>query len=932
MNKMELNKPMAAHNFSDRSNNLVLCRQPGFRHYLVFSLISLFFVFPFNTATANEGVSSHPVDSELMVESSKLTFLPLKVFDTKEPDVFFDLVNNALKDVLAVHAIDLVSMEKAAVLLPPPMAWPLNKEEAKPLFSVLQSRFIASGSVTRAGEAISVDLSILDSRGVPSVGYFFDISESDAELPAMLARLLDKILAFTDRTSTIATIGIKGNERVDSGAILRYIQSRKGDRINNKKLAQDLKEIFKMGFFEDVRIDSTSTPEGLVITFLVKEKPLIHEIVIKGNDKLEEEAVLEVLTVQKSSIVNANEVRKSIQNIRQLYKEKGYYNTKVVAKLSYPDTGKVKIRFVIKEGKKIFVKKIDLIGNESFSDRKIKKLMVLKEKGLLSFITDAGLLKLGMLEHDAARINAFYHNNGFIEAKVSKPKVVAQEEWLFVSINIAEGPRYTVGAVDVTGDLIVDKDELLKKLKILDEKFMNRKMIREDVLRITDFYAEKGFAFAEVHPRIESNPENKEVRLNFKITKGSLVSINRIIIKGNTDTRDKVIRRRMVIKEKGLFNTKALKMSKARIQRLGFFEDVTITPEPTLEDDKMDIIVRIKEQPTGSFSIGAGYSSAESLLFQAEITKNNFLGRGQKLSFKGKTSGYTTRYNINFTEPAFLDTKLLTGIDLFDWKRRYDDYTKDSQGFSIRFGYPIWERWTMYWSYGYDSTGLQDVSDTTSKEILASEGVTNSVKLGFGRDTRNRGYDANVGSKYSIRFKYAGKPLGGDFAFSSVEADSSWFFTGDKFLFHPFFKPTTFHFKLAAGYVQRNSGGKLPVYEKYYLGGINTIRGFDLGRISPKDPLTGERVGGDKMWYTNLEYIFPLIADAGLKGVLFFDAGNVYGVGKGWQFRKWVRASTGVGFRWLSPMGPLRLEWGYNLDPEDDEDQSNWDFTIGGLF
>ncbi len=928
---MEPQKPMAE-NFIEfpKTSGSSFCAR-NFLRFIIFLLALLPFM-PCNDVTASDGSYLQTAGQDIAVDNNIITFLPVQIYDTQEPDEFAQFVDKTLKDVLATYSIDLVTRQQSAVIQDSPSSWPLKREEAQPLFSTFQSRFIASGSITRAGETISTDLAILDSKGEPAIGYFFDTAQSIDHFSASLSRLMDKIIAFTDRTSTIANIGIEGNKRVDSGAILRYIQTRKGDRINSKKLALDLKEIFKMGFFEDVQIDSSSSSDGLIITFIVKEKPLIYEIEINGNDKLEEEDITEVLTVEKSRIVNANEVRKSIQNIRQLYKEKGFYKTDVVAKLSYPETGKVKVRFVIKEGKKIYVKEIKLIGNESFSDRSIKKLMVLKEKGLFSFLTDAGLLKLGMLEHDAARINAFYHNNGFIEAKVSKPKVEQKEEWLFVSINIAEGPRYTVGTVDVSGDLIADKNELLKKLEISNEEFMNRKMIREDVLRITDFYAEKGFAFAEVLPATQSDPESKEVYLNFKITKGSLVSINRISIKGNTDTRDKVIRRHLAIKEKGLFNTKAIKASKARIQRLGFFEDVTITPEPTLEDDKMDIVVRVKEQPTGSFSIGAGYSSAENLLFQAEVSKDNFLGRGQKLSFKGKISGSTTRYNISFTEPAFLDTKLLTGIDLFDWKREYDDYTKDSQGFSLRFGYPVWGRWTMFWSYGYDQTDLQDTTDTTSQEILDSKGITNSVKLGFGRDTRNRGYDANRGSKHSIRFKYAGKPMGGDFAFSSVEADTSWFFTGDKFLFHPFFEPTTFHFKLAAGYVRENSGGKLPVYEKFYLGGINTIRGFDSGHISPKDPLTGERVGGDKMWYTNIEYIFPLLADAGLKGVIFFDAGNVYGVDKGWQFSNWIRAGAGVGFRWLSPMGPLRLEWGYNLDPEEDEDQSNWDFTIGGMF
>jgi len=285
--------------------------------------------------------------------------------------------------------------------------------------------------------------------------------------------------------------------------------------------------------------------------------------------------------------------------------------------------------------------------------------------------------------------------------------------------------------------------------------------------------------------------------------------------------------------------------------------------------------------------------------------------------------------------------------DLYDWKREYDDYSKDSVGGALRFGYPIWERWQVSSSYRFDDTTLSDLEDITASVIRDSRdiNVTSSVTLGLRRDTRNRLYDPTEGSDYSLNIEYAGGPLGGDSAFTKAELSAG--------KYYPFFLDTTLHLRGVMGQVMENSGGMLPVYERFYLGGINTLRGFKTRRVSPRvrvykytnlPPLVENRVGGEKMWYTNLEWIFPLVKDAGLKGVVFLDAGNVYDgcndlapneeciqAGDSWDIGN-LKKSLGLGFRWLSPMGPLRLEWGYNLDPVGNEDSSNWDFAIGGAF
>jgi outer membrane protein insertion porin family len=543
-------------------------------------------------------------------------------------------------------------------------------------------------------------------------------------------------------------------------------------------------------------------------------------------------------------------------------------------------------------------------------------------KGLFSFITESGLLKKDVLELDVARLSAFYHNHGYIEAKVGEPEIVQEGKWLYITFNIFEGDRYRVGSVDISGDLIVDKNDLLALVELREEEYLSRQILREDILRITDFYAENGFAFAEVNPAIKENQAEKTVDIAIDIIKGDLVYLNRIMIKGNTRTRDKVIRRELAIKEKDVFNSKAMRTSHEAVQRLDYFEEININPEATLVGNLMDVIVEVKEKPTGAFSVGAGYSSAESFMFMGEISQNNFLGKGQRLALAANLSGTSSRYNLSFTEPRYKDSKLLVGLDLYNWQREYDDYTKDSTGGAIRFGYPVWGKWYMGFGYGYDNADLTDIQETASSVIKDSAGihVTSFVTLNFTRDTRNRRYNATKGSRNVIASKLAGGYLQGDAAFTKVEGTSSWYF--------PLFWETSFHLKGAAGQVFENTSGQLPVFEKFYLGGLGSVRGFPANNISPVDPVTGDRIGGTKMWYTNLEWLFPVLKDAGLSGVVFFDAGNAFDE---WSFEI-IKKSVGGGLRWLSPMGPLRLEYGFVIDPEPDEDSGNWEFSIGTEF
>jgi len=872
----------------------------------------------------------------LAAEQANTMVLPLKINTQDNKESLTDTVDaalvKALEATLARQKIfKVLPRSEAEINIDYAVAWPPDFETIKQFGSKFAPGidYIAAGSLTKLGDSVSIDIKVFDLINPVSPTFYYLEGQELSNIERSMEKITFDILSYTGRAFLITSIAPEGNKRIDSGAILRSITSRSGDLYIPEQLRNDIKSIFKMGYFDDVRLKVEDTEKGKKIIFEVKEKPVIGTVAIKGQDELKEDAIREVISVVPNTILNPNKVREAVDNILSLYKSKGFYNTEVTTELTYPKPERVNVGFVIEEGNKVFVKEIRFVGNESFKDSKLDKVMGTKEKGLLSWLTDSGVLKREILEQDAARIAGFYHNHGYIEAMVGKPEVTQEGKWLYITIEISEGNRYRVGNIELSGDLIGEKEELLSLLKIKDEEYLSRNILRQDILRLNDHYAENGFAFAEATPTVDTDKEKNLVDINIHINKGDLVYINRIVIQGNTRTRDKVIRRELLNREQDIFDSKALRESHQQLQRLDYFDDVSITPEPTSDKTKMDLIVGVKEKPTGAFSVGGGYSSVDNLMFMAEISQKNFLGRGQNMALQASISSRSARYNLGFTEPHFYDTKLLVGVDLYNWEREYDTYTKDSTGFGLRAGYPIWGKWNMSTSYGFDDTNLTDVDLVNADpSIIESMNIntTSFVTLGFSRDTRNNLYVTSNGSVNSIRVEYAGGYLGGDSQYTKVEGSTSWFFPGF------FFNDTSFHYKIAAGQVWENETNKLPDFEKFYLGGINSIRGFPSRTVAVDKSTTlnpDYKVGGQIMWYTNIEYHFPLIKEGGLRGLIFYDAGNVHD--NAWDFHD-IKKSVGAGVRWISPMGPLRLEWAHVIDPLPDEDGSNWEFSIGGAF
>jgi len=851
-------------------------------------------------------------------------FVPFKI-NAPDQQAMAIQADEALRQELETRKFVMLSRAETSEMLDYAGAWPPAQETLEKIAEKTGYDYVAVGSVTQIGEQLSLDIQVYDVLAPGTAHASYRDAIPAAELNNAVRETITDILGYTSRSFLVAAVSPAGNVRIDSGAILRKITTKPGDFYDPGQLRADLKAVFAMGYFDNVEIESTDTDRGKEIVFRVKEKPVINRVLISGTDEIDEEQVRDAASIMPNTILNPTRLNEAVERINELYKSKGYYNTKTTVTISYPSEDSAEVKFAVEEGEEVFIGKIQFEGNSSYDAGDLEDVIETSERNWLSWITESGVLKMDLLQQDAARIGAFYQNQGFIEAKVGEPVVEQKDDELIITFYIEEGPRFRVGTVDVRGDLLRSKEELISLLKIREEQFLNRQVLRNDNLTLTDLYAEHGYAFAEVRPRVDKAPDSNRVDIVLEIDQGPLVYFNRVEISGNTRTRDNVIRRDLTVAEGGIFDSKAIRESTENLHRLGYFEDVAITPQPTMKEDQMDVMVDVKEKSTGQFSIGAGYSSSDKLMFMAEISENNLLGTGNRLAFAANISSITNRFNLSFTNPRIFDSSVMAGIDLYNWRREYDDYTRDSTGGGLRFGHSLFEKWRISYGYGYSDTTLSDVAEYASQVIKDSQdiNITSSVSIALSRDTRDRFYNPSSGSINGISVEYAGGVLGGEAAFTKVEASSSWFF--------PLPYDFVFHVKGAAGQAFENEDGMLPVYEHFYLGGLNSIRGFKSSHVSPVDPVTGERIGGDKMWYANIEVTFPLFEEMGLRGVVFTDFGNVYAVDDNWNFDE-VKKGAGLGFRWLSPMGPLRLEWGYNLDPDPDEDSSVWDFSIGGAF
>lgn len=752
----------------------------------------------------------------------------------------------------------------------------------------------------------------------------------------------------------IKEVRIQGNVRVEEDGIRIYIRAREGDPFDPGVVDQDIKAIYRMGFFDDVRADLS--PDG-ILTYSVTEKPYVREVKIQGNEQVSKEKIQSTLGVSPRTILDRVKIAEGIQKVRKLYLEQGYVNAQVDFAVSLEANNQAIVLVEISEGRRLLIERISFEGNRAFTDSQLKGLMSTKQRWFLSFITNRGVLDHDVLTNDVAILSSHYYDHGYINHKIDEPVVLRHRDGLEVVIRIEEGEPYRVGKVEIGGDLIEPGEALLKKVNLTTGQIFRGSRLRGDISTLKELYADRGFAFAQVEPVTKVHAEEKNIDVALVINRGPPVYFNRVVVSGNTKTRDKVIRRELVAAEQDLFSGKKIKESRNALQRTGYFEDVQLTTKKTDQPDAVDLLVDVKEGPTGTFSVGAGYSSGDQFVFSTAISERNLFGRGQGVHGSFDLGTRRQDFIVGFTEPYFYDTPLSVGVDAFNTQREFNDFDQRRTGFGVRTSYPLkrlglpflrqldgnpdYER--PHYVYhpliehsrggmGYELTRekISGVSSTATAAIRDEKGTswTSSLTPNLTYDSRDHFFNPTEGASSDLAVKIAG--LGGDNHFLKTDARGRWYYS---FLKDPRWGGTYTlalggAFGYGVGFEKRPNGKKnLPLFERYFPGGMNSVRGFAERSLGPKEG--NDVVGGDKQAVLNVEVMFPVLEQYGLRGVAFFDMGQAFASSEPFDLGEF-RRSLGVGARWLSPFGPLRVEFGFPLNKKSGDDTSVVGFSLGG--
>jgi outer membrane protein insertion porin family len=544
---------------------------------------------------------------------------------------------------------------------------------------------------------------------------------------------------------------------------------------------------------------------------------------------------------------------------------------------------------------------------------------------VVSWFTDRGILQKEILDTDSDRLTVFYHDKGFMDAKVGTAEVTLKDDGFTIMIPIEEGSRYRVSDVRITGDPLDQDRQIVNKLELKPKDYFGREKLREDMDKISKTYMDEGYAYTQVDPRVKRDPEDHTADVTFNVEKKEKVHIGRVTVTGNTKTRDKVIRRELQLAEGDLFSSTALERSVTNLKKLDFFEDVEITPTDTEQSDIMNLAVKVKEKLTGSISVGGGFSSDDGLFATGEITQRNLLGRGQYLGVKAYVGQDAQRYVLSFTEPYLFDYPVSGGVDLFNWLRNYPDFTEDATGARLRSGYLFGSYSRAGLAYSVQSAAITNTPIDAPPIMVQQEGrhLYSTITASLNRDSTDHPFLPTSGSLSEVSLEYGSPVLGSDFDYLKLVA------TNGKFI--PLFWKFVGYIRGEFGYISAfgDDNTSVPLYSRFFLGGINSLRGFQWASVGPKS--NGYVIGGLTYGMANAEILFPLIEKIGMRGVVFFDAGNAFlnmgdfDVGE-------FRTDAGVGIRWNSPLGPLRIEWGYNLHPKEGEDQYQFQFSAGAFF
>jgi outer membrane protein insertion porin family len=730
---------------------------------------------------------------------------------------------------------------------------------------------------------------------------------------------------------TITEIRVVGTKRIDPSTVNSYVQVQPGDSYDSARIDASLKSLFNTGLFADV----TLRREGDALIIQVVENPIINRIAFEGNKRLADDVLDAEVTLRPRVVFTRTKVQNDVKRLLDIYRRSGRFGATVDPKVIQLPENRVDLVFEIDEGPSTGIRAINFIGNQQFSDGSLREVIQTDESAFYRFLTSNDTYDPDRLSFDRELLRRFYLSEGYADFRVVSAiaELTEDREDFVITFTVEEGPEYSFGKVAVTSKLRNIEPSELESLIVGEEgEQYNADEVEETVQALTASLGARGFAFVDVRPRVNRDREARLLDVTYEISEGPRVFVERINISGNVRTLDEVIRREFTIAEGDAFNTAKLRATRQRLNNLGFFSRVDITNDPGEAADRTVINVAVEEQSTGELSIGAGFSSTSGPLGDISIRERNLLGRGQDLRLGLSLGTEQQRIDLSFTEPYFLDRNLAVGFDAFIRTTDLSDessFQEDQQGFALRAGYQLEPDLRHTVRYRLARQSVDDVEDTASEVVKAQAGshVASSVSNDFFLDRLNRRFNPTDGYFASYNIEVAG--LGGSEQFLRNEVSSG--------IYSPLFGTSVIASLTGeAGHVFTFDDDSVRLTNRFYLGG-SSLRGFESAGIGPRDLLTDDAIGGHQFYAGTAEVTFPLgLPDEfDIKGSIFSDFGASWGIDD--PFPNLVddstpRASLGVGLGWVSPFGPLRVDFASAVLKEDYDKTQTFSFNFGTRF
>lgn len=754
----------------------------------------------------------------------------------------------------------------------------------------------------------------------------------------------------------VRDIRVEGIQRTEAGTVFSYLPVKVGDTLTDDKTTAAIKALYATGFFKDVRIEAQ---DGVLIV-TVEERPSIAKVTISGTKEFSEDDLkkgLKEAGLTEGRVLDRSLLEKAEQELQRQYFNRGKYGVEIKSTVTPLERNRVAVQFDVVEGKSAKIRQINIIGNQVFKEKVLRDQFSSTTPGWLTWYTKTDQYSKTKLAGDIENLRSYYLNRGYLEFNVDSTQVSISpdKQDIYITVNVTEGPRYTVSDVKLAGQMLVPEAELKKLITLKPGDVFARDKLTSSTKKIGDRLGNEGYAFANVNAVPEIDKEKNQVAFTLYIDPGRRVYVNRVNVEGNTKTRDEVVRREIRQMEGGWYNGEKITLSRDRLNRLGYFNEVNIeTPAVSGTTDQVDVNVNVTEKSTGNILVGAGFSSAEGLVLSGSVSQSNVFGTGNIVSLQVNSGDANKVYSLSYTNPYFTLDGVSLGYDIY--RRDLDtagsrnsslsNYKSSTYGIGARLGVPINEKDRISFGATYEKNSLDLLNDTDPATTSQYEnfiekfsGVKGQRKLdtdtvrvdaAWARDTRDSLLFPTRGTVQRASAEF-GTPLG-SLQYYKLSLQHQQYF--------PLSRDFTLMLNGELGYAQSLGGKPFPFFKNFYAGGSSSVRGYETAALGPKDT-NGDGIGGEQRVVMNAELFFPIPGlkreDQSLRMSAFFDAGATFGPGD--RYKRYesfafddLRYSAGVAVLWVSPLGPLKFSLGKALSAQTDDKTEVFQFTLGNTF